>query len=231
VTVRYAVYFAPPAESALWRFGSSVIGYDAVTGEAIPQFAPTGVAAGDWHALTGDPRRYGFHATLKAPFRLAAGTMESELLADVADLAASVASFDLTLRVEPIGSFVAFVPAAVPPELAALEEAVVSRFDRFRAPLTESEIARRERTPLSSRQRTLLVAYGYPYVLDQFRFHMSLSGSLPTALITPVASALADAASHAGIATTALDRLAVFQEIGGQFRVLRAFPFKASSRR
>ena len=41
--LRYAVYLAPPPESALWRFGSAVVGRDAASGEARSGFAPDGI--------------------------------------------------------------------------------------------------------------------------------------------------------------------------------------------
>ena len=70
---RYAVYYAPAADSALWRFGSATLGYDALTGEDLPFAVPPGCDLALWPAFTEEPRRYGFHATLKAPFELADG--------------------------------------------------------------------------------------------------------------------------------------------------------------
>ena len=68
---RYAIYYAPSVDDPLWRFGSQCIGYDALTGadSEVPQTAA--IPRQDWLAWTQEPRRYGFHGTLKAPFHLA----------------------------------------------------------------------------------------------------------------------------------------------------------------
>ena len=85
--LRYAVYLAPPPESALWRFGSDVIGRDAASGQQRPGFAAAGFDAEAWRDMTSEPRRYGFHATIKAPFRLADDASLSDLSAALAALA------------------------------------------------------------------------------------------------------------------------------------------------
>ena len=79
-TGRYAIYFAPSPASALWRFGSRTIGYDAANGMESAPLAPPGCEDMDWMAATDDPRRYGFHATLKAPFSLREKTTAAELI-------------------------------------------------------------------------------------------------------------------------------------------------------
>src|ERR1700744_22590 len=81
---RYAIYYAAPRSSALDLFGAEYLGYDAWSGEDLP--FPNDVPA-DWRELTSDPRKYGFHATLKAPFALAPGKSESELVTACADFA------------------------------------------------------------------------------------------------------------------------------------------------
>src|SRR5688572_2758569 len=88
-TARYAIYYVPAADSALHRFGAELLGYDAFSGEDLP--FPVGIlqAAPDWGDLTNDPRKYGFHATLKAPMSLASGKTEVELLAACAAFAAT----------------------------------------------------------------------------------------------------------------------------------------------
>ena len=77
---RYAIYYAPAPGSGLDRFGATLLGCDAFTGDDLP--FPEGVlqATPDWRGLTGDPRKYGFHATLKAPMSLAPGRTEAELI-------------------------------------------------------------------------------------------------------------------------------------------------------
>ena len=86
---RYAIYYAPARGSDLDRFGAQLLGYDAFGGGDLP--FPEGVteATPDWHDLTADPRKYGFHATLKAPFSLAEGKTEAELFAACSTFAAT----------------------------------------------------------------------------------------------------------------------------------------------
>ncbi|WP_223252672.1 DUF1045 domain-containing protein [Paracoccus mutanolyticus] len=74
---RYAIYHLP--EGALGRMGTAWLGWDPRRGS--PAARPVVRALpGDAEALTRAPRPYGFHATLKAPFRLAAGHGPDELL-------------------------------------------------------------------------------------------------------------------------------------------------------
>ena len=187
---RYAIYFAPDPASPLWGFGSAVIGYDAATGADPQQLVPPGYAAEEWLGLTAEPRRYGFHATMKAPFRLPADIDEDALVAALREFVRTEAPFTVTLQMSVLGDFVALTPAGEAPAIAALERRVVEGFERFRAPLTEDELARRLRSPLSARQRDLLARYGYPYVHEEFRFHMTLTGRVPRPL--EIAAALDD---------------------------------------
>ena len=236
MSTRYAVYLAPPPDSPLWRFGSRVLGRDAATGEAIAGFAPRGVSQADWRALTAEPRRYGFHATLKAPFALVEGAASEELESAVAQLAASVAPFDLgALQVSALsfggGGFLALTPAAPPPALGELEARAVRELDRFRAPPTAAELARRRPDRLTPRQRGYLSAWGYPYVLEEFRLHFTLSGAMETP--APLAAAIAEAFAAAVVAPQVqIDALTLFvQQDGGDFRLRRRFALKAAQPR
>jgi putative phosphonate metabolism protein len=212
---RYALYFAPAAESPLWRFGSAVLGYDAVTGEDVPALVPDGYSAVDWHGITAEPRRYGFHATLKAPFELAPGRSEAQLRAFVDNYTAGLAPVTLAgLEVAALGRFVALIPLAESAALQRFAFALVQAFEPFRAPLSESDMARRLKSPLTPAHRAYLEAYGYPYVGDAFRFHMTLTGSLPPEVVAPVKAALAQAYAEAvpqgsGVP---IDRIALFKQ-------------------
>ena len=128
--------------------------------------------------ITAEPRRYGFHATLKAPFRLAAGATVAALDAAAAALAAGQAGFALRLRVAEVGRFVALVPEGDAGAVAALAAACVTGLDGFRAPPSAEELARRRAAGLDARGEAHLARWGYPYVLDRFRFHMTLTGAL-----------------------------------------------------
>ena len=181
---RYALYYAPEPDTDLWRFGSSIIGYDAVTGTDIdaPTFGvPTlgAITSVRWHELTAEPRRYGFHATLKAPFRLAEGVDEATLMCAVNRFASELLPVRLEgLAVTAIGPFIALAPRGHATAINALASAVVSHFEPFRAPLTDPERARRLKSPLTERQADYLDRFGYPYVHEDFQFHMTLTGPL-----------------------------------------------------
>ncbi len=227
MTARYALYAAPPPDSRLWPFGSSVIGYDAATASdlAFPKHPPCD--SSDWAAMTEDPRRYGFHGTLKAPFVLAAGCPEGELLEAAMLFAERRPAFVVpALEVALLGRFVALVPAAPSPALGALAADCVREFDRFRAPLTEADRARRLKSPLTPRQIDHLDAWGYPYVFEDFRFHMTLTGALPESRRAEVRAAL-DAAYRKVSEPLRLDALCIYRQAdrSSRFTILARFPF------
>jgi hypothetical protein len=227
VIQRYAVYFAPDPDSALWRFGSAVLGYDAASGLAVAQHVPAGFEPQAWRQATREPRRYGFHATLMAPFTLAQGQDEVSLVARLNALAAAGRPLSLgrgkigVIAAEDGAGFVALMPELPPPALAALEARILEAFEPFRAALSAAERARRRPERLSPSQRTYLDRYGYPFVRDEFRFHMTLTGRLEKP--EPVAASLAQGAAAAGLTgELTLDRLSLFRQDGpgSQFRIL-----------
>ncbi len=223
---RYAIYYAPLSSTDLWRFGSSILGYDAETGEDIPFPAGEPFDGPDWRGLTEEPRRYGFHGTLKAPFHLKPGATEEALLAELRHFAGEQTSFDVPeLTVALLGSFVALVPDGAQPRLDGLAADCTRSLDRFREPLTAADRARRLRAPLSERQVMQLDEWGYPYVFEDFRFHMTLTGSLRPESREPVRLALA--ARYAELPPgLRVDGVTVFRQDDrqGRFRILQRFP-------
>jgi hypothetical protein len=232
MSARYAVYLAPAPDSALWRFGSRVVGRDAATGEEMEGYAPEGYAQEAWREIAAEPRRYGFHATLKAPLRLAEGRSVEAFEQAICALAADIAAFDLgALRVTvltPGGGdvgFVALTPAVRSTELAVLEARALRELDAFRAPAMEAEIARRRPERLTPRQRGYLETYGYPYVLEEFRLHFTLSGAVrgPERLAEKLAT---DFAREVPDPSLRVDALALFEQpAGGEFAIRRRFGF------
>lgn len=171
---RYAVYYLPE-EGPLAAFGASWLGWDVGTG--VPVSQPE--TPFDLAEVTATPRKYGFHGTLKPPFRLAEGTDMAGLQTAVAELATRTPAVRLDgLKLASLGKFLALIPEGDSTDLAELAFACVSELDRFRAPPSEAELARRRASGLSERQEELLLQWGYPYVADQFRFHLTLSGRL-----------------------------------------------------
>jgi putative phosphonate metabolism protein len=220
---RFAIYFVPGADTALYRFGASVLGYDCYAGASITRMHADGLAEADWTALTAEPRTYGFHATLKAPFRLRDEFAEADLLAEMQASAVALSNIPtFAPTVELIGGFVALVPQDSTPALDRLAAQCVKSFDRFRAPMTTDEKARRTAAGLSAAQAENLERWGYPYVLDEFRFHMTLTGRIAPDRRTAVHALLREAFGRAcGFHPIALDRLAlVRQDFGTPFRVI-----------
>lgn len=183
---RYAVYYAPP-EGAFASRASAWLGWDAAAGQPLDP-PDLGLPAAE---ITRDPRKYGFHGTLKPPFRLAEGRDADELHRAVAGLARRLSPVTLPgLRLASLGGFLALVPEGDAAPLQALAATVVSALDGLRAPLTEAEIARRRPDRLTPRQRELLRLWGYPYVMEEFRFHLTLTDRLEEPLATQAARIL-----------------------------------------
>jgi Protein of unknown function (DUF1045) len=230
-SLRYALYLTPPPESDLWRFGCEMIGRDAATGVFREDFAPEGYTPEMWASLTREPRRYGFHATLKAPFALRADLEVGDLIDRIAGFARKQRTFhagELEVGLMPAGdgrAFVAVKPARRVKELCDLEDRVVRAFDSLRAPLTKAERSARNGAKLTPRQRYYLEAWGYPYVLDEFRPHFTLTNPLPDA--ARAAKALAwEFSLRVASPTLTIDALTLFAESepGGDFRILHRFP-------
>lgn len=176
---RYAIYYAPRRGTPLARFGSSWLGYDAEKGRARTQPETAAVSRQTLREITAQPARYGFHATLKAPFRLAEGCTSRDLLVAVKDLARDRHPVELpALELARLNGFFALVPKAPDDGLQSFAQTCVETLDSFRAPLTEEECERRRATELSERQLGLLKAWGYPYVAEEFRFHLTLTSRL-----------------------------------------------------
>jgi putative phosphonate metabolism protein len=223
---RYAIYYTPEPGSALDRFGAGLLGYDAAAGEDLA--FPDGILqqAPDWRELTRDPRKYGFHATLKAPHALASGKTEAELLAACEAFAGTPRPIPVIKPVVgSISGFIAVVPAEPSTELERLATDCVSEFDAFRAPLTDEDRARRNPSMLTPRQRDYLGRWGYPYVMEDFRFHMTLTGRLTTERHGAVLAMLKDRFSALGLKTLAIDRIALFRQDDAEsrFRIARAY--------
>ena len=214
MSVRYAIYYAPGRESPWWAFGATWLGRDEQRDLPLPRPAIDGVCGDGMNALTAQPRRYGFHATLKAPFRLRQGVA-------VDDLRWRLRSFAQGRRAVPIGplapvvmdGFVALVPAAPNPALQTLAACCVTELDGLRAPLGPGERERRQIDPDDRRGNELFERYGYPHVLERFRFHMTLTGPVDAALARQLVAQLARLVAQLNaLEPPVLDRLCLFVE-------------------
>jgi hypothetical protein len=190
---RYAVYFTPHPSTTLAQFGASVLGYESSAGASVTRIALNGIIAAALEAATMAPRKYGFHATLAAPFYLGDKHTEISLLEAMDRFCdqAGPASLGL-LRVNALGDFIALTPDAAL-SVDELARQCVTFFDAFRAPLGPDDIARRNNGRLTPRQQAHLTRWGYPYVFEDFRFHMTLTGSLGADEKSRFITALTDA--------------------------------------
>ncbi|MFQ8430148.1 DUF1045 domain-containing protein [Amaricoccus sp. W119] len=226
--LRWAVYCAPKMSSALARFGADWLGWDAQAGRARDGLVIQGLPALR-EEITAAPRKYGFHGTLKPPFVLAEGREPAELDAELTTLVRDFEPFDLPLTPGALGDFLALVPSGPVPELDRLATACVTWLDGFRAPPSPSEIARRRPRLLTARQRANLETWGYPYVLDDFRFHMTLSGPLPEAEREATARALAPKLAEALAKPNRVEDICLFgEDLNGLFHLLKRFPLSAA---
>lgn len=212
MSVRYAIYFCPQPDTRLWRLGSAWFGHDAATGRSVSPPERMNLAQNDIDDAIAKPARYGFHATLVAPFELADNCSEGKLHAAIADFCARHSAFTTALEVRRLHNFIALTPVVSDPDLELLAEYCLRAFDDFRAPLSSHDRARRDTPDLDSRQRAHLARWGYPYVLDAFRFHMSLTGALPADRLARVQTALRTLFAQALQAPVAISGLTLVKQ-------------------
>jgi len=230
MTARYAIYYAPPPESALSQRAAAWLGRDAFTGQRLERPAFPRLVGLNLDDITRDPRGYGFHATLKAPFELAPEVHEDDLLEAAAILTARLEAFETTITLANVGRFLAFCLATSSADIEALHRACVTEFDRFRAPLSDFDLKRRRKASLSAKQEEGLITWGYPYVFENFRFHMTLTGSLSDGMVGErVLAALKDYFADVAGAHR-FDGVCVFKQDGrgAPFRVLSRFEFRSA---
>jgi putative phosphonate metabolism protein len=209
---RFAIYYAPATSSALWHKACEWLGRDAATSREQAQHVD-GLDPARHFALTQSARRYGFHATLKAPMALAEGLIRDDLEVALAAFAARHAPVSMgKMVVSEISGFLALVPAEQSAELTGFAGECVKSFDALRAPAGEADRAKRVANGLTPRQIELLDQYGYPYVLEEFRLHMTLTDRLGPADHDDVLNAAKRAFADFDGTELVLDRLVLFHE-------------------
>ncbi|MEO9297310.1 DUF1045 domain-containing protein [Devosia alba] len=208
---RFAIYYAPSATSHLWERAAAWLGRDSSDGKLL-NGPLAGIDRDRLLNLTQSANRYGFHATLKAPMALVDGAGEADLRAAITAFASEHAPLDLGKpRLASLDGFLALLVD----DNEALQDFaahVVERFDIFRAPMTAKDRAARAGRHLSARQTELLDAYGYPYVFDEFRFHMTLTDRLADADRVEIMQAAKTWFNPVLEEPLLLDRLALYHE-------------------
>ena len=214
MSARYAIYFSPAPASPWWEFGSRWLGRDAYNNAYLTQPVVARINPPELHRMTAQPRRYGFHATLKAPFALKDGHTVTTLHARMRTLAASLQPLALgPQHAVMLGKFVALVPVAPPDALATLAAACVTGLDDLRGPLSPADLQRRQADQLDARGLELLHQYGYPHVLERFQLHFSLTGPVAQPTAERVQQAVEDPVAQLNAtAPLVLDRLCLCVE-------------------
>jgi putative phosphonate metabolism protein len=174
---RVGIYYCPHEDDPLFAAGSAWLGRDPTNEDRTAQPDIPGI-----DEVTAEARSYGFHATLKPPMRLADQCSWDRLLSATHELAARITPFELPrLAVTDLHGFLALCETTFCAPMHALADACVEQLDRFRAPPSEAELARRRRAGLTAAQEAMLVRFGYPYVLNTWFFHMTLTRRLSAA--------------------------------------------------
>ncbi|KKC31778.1 DUF1045 domain-containing protein [Devosia psychrophila] len=225
MTERFAIYYAPSATSNLWERAATWLGRDAADGDMFDG-PVAGVDRDRLLNLTQSANRYGFHATLKAPMALFEDTSEARLRDALSEFAAKHEPFSLgKLRLASLHGFLALIVDGAHEHLQDFAAHVVEDFDPFRAPMTVKDRAARANKGLSERQIELLDAYGYPYVFEEFQFHMTLTDRLADEDAAEIAQAATIWFGPALEDEVLLDRLSLFHEpdAGKPFRRVADF--------
>lgn len=227
---RFALFYAPATSHPLWWRAAQWLGRDSA-GTAVPPTDIPGIDTAQRLKAAESPRRYGFHATLKAPIALAPGTDRAALEAELSRFAPDARTATIgRLKVADLDGFVALVPELQSAELTGLVADIVAAFEPFRAPL---DAATREKRiiegRLNTRQIDYLDRYGYPYVMDEFRFHMTLTGRLGDAERPALLAAATNWFAPLLEESFVLDRIALSHEAdaGAPFTRLADFPLRA----
>jgi putative phosphonate metabolism protein len=232
--VRYAFYISPDEDDPLSAAAARWLGASPFTGETWELEPSGGFSAAELTALTADPRRYGFHGTLKAPFALAPSTSEMQLLNAFAAFTEECTPFEIPeMTLGQLGPFFALVPAGNCSALQDLADETVRRFSPFRAPLSQADIARRRPELLGDAMRRNLFEWGYPYVFESFRFHMTLTGPVPLERQAAMRALLEQAVAPFIGKPFPVTSLALFNEParGAPFTVHSLLPLGGTSKR
>ncbi len=124
--------------------------------------------------------------------------------------------------VDAISGFIAVIPGGRSDDLQQLATDCVTGFDAFRAPLSAADRAWRKPERLTARQCDYLDRWGYPYVMEEFRFHMTLTGRLSDERRGPIVAQLRERFAAIDLTGLSIDRIALFKQADGasRFRII-----------
>lgn len=229
---RYAIYFSPEPESDLWLFGSRWLGRDSATGDDIKRLTMNAIKPKRLREITATAAKYGFHATLKPPFKLSKGHDREMLDEALEAFAAAHNPVKLpALELTELDGFIALRPTKPCPALDQLAADCVREFDHFRKSPSKAELAKRGEADLNDAQRKMLKKWGYPYVMDEFRFHMTLTGRLDAQERKAVLAALEAHAKGIVGKPVSVDVITLMQQKNADdsFEVVKCYPLLSLS--
>ncbi len=233
--MRYAICFTPSASDPLSHVAASWLGRNVFSGEMVEPPAIRGLGIHEIAFHTAVPRRYGFHGVLKAPFHLSSEVSEPQLLRDLMRFCGTLSPFQIPrLEVARLGTFYSLSPIRPCDQVHFLSSAIVQEFDRFRAPLSEADIERSDPDGLSAAQFANLYRWGNPYVMDEFRFHMPVTGPVNAVDMPRIEQALRAMFDPVLAEPVTVSNVALMIEegAGGPFRVHSLHPMgKVSARK
>ena len=183
---RYAIYYAPPKESSLEEFGRYWFGWDPLNAKLINNkqrinylngFGIKNLKNIDKNVLIA--KKYGFHGTLIPPFKLNKNYSTNTLFKKTEEIAKKLKKFKFyKFKLKKINNFYAFVQNKKNNNINKLSNRLVRELFKFRSPLTKKEIDRRNPSKLSKLQLNILYKWGYPYLMSEFNFHMTLASEV-----------------------------------------------------
>ena len=227
---RWAIYYLPEPASALHLVGTDWLGYDMDQSLTLCPELPPAIPRERWIEVTSAARRYGFHATLKPPFRLADDRTPQRLIQSLHAFASGRRALQCpSLVLARLGGFLALVPSEPCPALEELSADCVRDLDSFRRPLTTPELSSRRNASLTDRELNNLERWGYPYVLDTWKFHMTLTCSLPAEQRCIFYTHLTERCAPACEAPLSISSICLLQEpcAGSRFQLVKRFPLAA----
>ena len=176
---RLAIYFTPHPESEIALRAAAWLGRDVYGNKSSMPIAMAGLTEQRQLELVCTPAHYGFHATIKPPFQLKQRKSIESLKLKLRQFADGWQRFVLPpLEVSFMHDFFCLRPTSPCLPLTKMAAEVTHYFDDFRKPLSNGDLEKRRQVGLSPRQELLLRTWGYPYVLEEYRFHLTLTGKV-----------------------------------------------------
>lgn len=223
---RVAIFYAPGSQTPLANFGAQWLGWDVEHAKGVPHPQIDGLPE-PIETLVATPQKYGFHGTLKAPFRLHENQTLDGLRAAMKAFSEQHRKFFIgQMKVAKLGSFVAIIQENSSNEFANFASNIVTHFEDYRAPLRDEDIAKRRKAKLTPRQDELMLQWGYPFIFEEFKFHLTLTGKLSEQNAKSVCDRLTDHLKPIlDTPVEAVDLCLYGEREDGRFEIIERFPF------